>query len=374
MRNIKNEKYRFKVKKNRFFLILFALLIISPLIGQTKVKFTEPLFIKGFNFYIDTVYVAQKEQKILGFHWLPNSKETYKFKKGKNISLGLQNLFDESFPDDGTKEPLTVRINKILYSANMVNETADIVLHISFLNSEGEKYYHLYTTSEVYFQKKIELGKTVFKIPEKLLREALTSCFNNFVDNFDFNDKKLVSKEELVNSVYLYQKELELLQNKGVDVRVFKNFNDFADNNSSVDDNLVLQKTEVRKGDFFYKVTHKDGAANDYLMVFDGKDYYINFESHFYKLTLSDKNSVSFLVPKNNNDGDFLAEILGLGTALGTGLVLRNNTDLNIVISSLISGVAGASVYFVSSVITKNIRRAYNYEFDLLTGHIFRIP
>ena len=132
---------------------LLGIMLVSGVSAQ--ITFTQPLSVENFDFYIDTVYVAQEEQKVLGYHWLPNSKDTYKFKKRKNISLGLQNLFDESFPDDGTKEPLTIRINKILYSASIVTETADLILHISFLNSEGEKYYHLYTTSEVYFQKKI---------------------------------------------------------------------------------------------------------------------------------------------------------------------------------------------------------------------------
>ena len=100
-----------------------------------------------------------------------------------------------------------------------------------------------------------------------------------------------------------------------------------ANNNSSFDDDLILHKTEVRKGDFFYEVTHQDGdAANNHLIVFDGENYYINFESNFYKLTISDNNLVSFFVPKNDKDRGFLSDILGLGTALGTGLVLRNNT------------------------------------------------
>ena len=113
-----------------------ALVLVSTSFGQINIKFAEPLKVENFNFYIDTVYVAQEEQKKVGYHWMENTKDFYKIGSSKNISLGLQNLFDKSFPKDGIKTPLILRVNKILYSASIVSDTYDVILHISFLSSD----------------------------------------------------------------------------------------------------------------------------------------------------------------------------------------------------------------------------------------------
>lgn len=368
-----------KIKNNIIFTFL-AHILVSISFGQINIKFAEPLKVDNFNFYIDTVYVAQEEQKKVGYHWLENAKDFYKIGNSKNISLGLQNFFDQSFPKDGIKTPLIIRVNKILYSASIVSDTFDVILHISFLSSDGETYHHLYTTSKLYKQIKFEPESKILKIPEYKLREAFTSCFNDFVNNYDSSEKTIITQEELTNSVLLYQNELEVLQqDRQGNSGYFNSFEYFSKNYFITDSNIGLQKVETPKGDYFYEAKNEEATQKCWLF-FDGQNHYVNYHSKYYKLNLINGNKVQFSVPKEKIRKGYLLESLSILSVLGIGAVIRNNTDLNWISRSIIAFVIGGVVYYVTDTIINktngknNSKKFINYELDLLTGYAYRIP
>ena len=352
---------------------LIGIMLVSGVFAQ--ITLTQPLSVDHFDFYIDTVYVAQEDQEVIGYHWKSKSGKTYTFKKANSISSGLQDYFDKSFPSESGKQPLIIRINKIVCSTSDVSEKSNTLLHISFLKLEDDKYYHLFSTSAAYPKKQMEYGISLKNVIDKNLRKALHVCFDDFVKNYDPSEKELISNSELNSATSLYQNELDILKsNRNGEAGSFKSFSDFSSNRSVVDEDLHLKKVVNKKVGYYYEPqVVEDNQPTKYHMIFDGKGYFINHEDNYHKLYLTDKNSVQFLVLHENEGSGFLANLLGISTGLGVGAVLRNNTDFGILISAVIVGVTAGTVYYIVSEISKNIKGIHQYELDLLTGHIFRI-
>jgi hypothetical protein len=340
-----------------------------------QIKLTQPLTVENFNYYIDTVYVAQEEQKIVGYHWKSKSKRANKFKKFKNISLGFKDYFDLSFPNDGIKQPLIVRINKILCSTSEVSNKSNTILHISFLQSNGNEYYHLYSTSATY-NKQMEYGVSNEIAIDIYLRKVLTACFNNFVKHNNPSKKEIVSKFDLSDLSTQYKNKLEIFtSNRDREAIAFKTFSDFITDKGVVDKNLRLKKVIENERDFYYEQKESDTSkVLKYHMIFDGENYFINHDSKYYKLFVVNENHIQFQIINETSESVLLSNLLGLTAGLTVGAVLRNNSNFGILLNALIVGVTAGAVYYMTSEISKSINRIHRFELDLLTGYTYRVP
>lgn len=348
--------------------IILVAVFLSTFSWSQKIVFENQMKIYGFDYYIDTVIIAQEEQNFPGHKWVENEAHPFTIDH-KSIGEGIQDYFKLSFPYDNQKKTLIIRVNRIIFNSSI--DESEIGIHLSFIETVDDEFYHLYTTNFSTDSIRIDEGERFHLECGNHLSKVISTCFEEFLHRENSENRELISRNEMYHPILLSPDNFPILSKNQGEAGYYISFDDFVQNNIVLDSSLTVDVVNEGKKNQSYFVSSQK-SPKKYWAAFDGENFFIKNQSTFQKLEFTNDNKILFKVSKNNNDGGFLSEILGLSAALGTGFALRNST--NIIVGSIIGGVAGAIVYFTTEAIVKKSRKPRYYELDLLTGLQYRVP
>lgn len=247
------------------------------------------LALNDFNFYVADVVDALTDKHCIGFvqkKGLENTKIPAML--GESIESEFRALLTKSFPKDGNKIPLTIRINKILiyelvYSGGYKYAFSEI--NITFLHRQEDYFIELFDIgASVNKSNDIKgVGDVTEYHPDNILR-VLEFCFRQFKDAA--NKTKLsstkISLSELTNNP-LNKQNYPIHAATEYPKGIYHNFADFRNN---LPDPSYPFKVKYKRKKREAKIIWADGstASNGIWGFSDGKTIYINIDGAFHAL------------------------------------------------------------------------------------------
>lgn len=309
----------------------------------------EPIAIKNFNYYVDSVVINPEFDKEIGFVQKGIRKKKLSFGKEKIISV-MDGYLRENFSYSTEKRPLLVAIN---YIDVTILDSANVTVSLSFFEKNGE---------DIIFLNTIGSNRYNMIAYEKLISWAIKDCFELFASNktegLNYNKKVDDLHYEKTNYPIM-----EVISNDtGVSKGYYKDFMSFQNNILTANESIKTVKHFDQNGEAYYQIFIDDKINVSSFAVVDGEHVYFRIDRKYYRLN-ADSNV--YFIAYDFHIGVSRDLLIGLGT-LGflPGLAIGDfNGGL---IGMFVGAGIGAAIYYI--VKNKKNKKVVRYNLSLLNG------
>ena len=309
----------------------------------------EPIAIKNFNFYVDSVVINPEFDKEIGFVQKGIRKKKLSFGKEKIISV-MDGYLRENFSYATEKKPLLVALN---YMDVTILDSANVTVTLSFFEKNGD---------DIIFLNTIGSSRYNMIAYEKLISWAIKDCFELFTSN-EAEGLNYNKKVDDLHYTKINYPIMEIISNETVNSKgYYKDFISFQNNILTANESIKTVKHFNQNGEAYYQVFIDDKTNVSSFAIADGEHVYFRINRKYYRLNADDN---AYFIAYDFHIGVSRDLLVGLGT-LGflPGLAIGDATGG--LIGMFVGAGIGAAIYFF--VKNKKNKKVVRYNLSLLNG------
>lgn len=309
----------------------------------------DPIAIKNFNYYVDSVVINPEFDKKIGFVQNGIRKKILSFGKEKIITV-MDGYLRENFSYLTEKNPLLVAIN---YIDVTILDSANVTVSLSFFEKNGD---------DIIFLNTIGSSRYNMIAYEKLISLAIKDCFELFTSNEaeGLNYNKKVDDLHYTKTNYPI---MGVISNEtSVSKGYYKDFISFQNNILTTNETIKTVKHFDQNGEAYYQIFIDDKTNVSSFAVVDGEHVYFRIDRKYYRLNADDN---AYFIAHDFHIGVSRDLLVGLGMlGLFPGLAIGDATGG--LIGMFVGAGIGAAIYFI--VKNRKKKMVVRYNLSLLNG------